>query len=215
MLTECLKGSRALQTILPPPAGTPFALCDGMPSQAHAYAATETHQRTLHLVSSDQDPDLRDTLPPSADSFPPPGYNPKPSETLRQMVGYDDNQFLHVALAAAADAAHEIREARRQPGIEELLERQTARILKETSADYGSLRSSITGLQQSVDALVTRIGNTETALDAGTKRFQAIEDELSAMRSQMSRLEQLRPHLDRLEAALNQIRQDAVQAPRA
>jgi len=90
--------------------------------------------------------------------------------------------------------------------FEAALDRNTQRILHETSADIGLIRSSITGLQQSVDALVTRIGNTETALDAGTKRFAAIDDELAAMRSQMSRLEQLRPHLERLEAAIEKMK---------
>ena len=96
--------------------------------------------------------------------------------------------------------------------FEGALDRQAERILKETAADYGSLRSSITGLQQSVDALVTRIGNTESALDAGTKRFMAIEDELSAMRSQMERLEQLRPHLDRLEEMLRLLKREGTNA---
>jgi len=157
---------------------------------------------------NDTTPDQRDTLPPSPMSEPPPGFDPLPSEALKRLTGYDPDLFLHAALMAAADAAHEVRQSNKSySNITQLFDKQTERILKETSADYGALRSSITGLQQSVDALVTRIGNTETALDAGTKRFAAIEDELAAMRSQMARLEDLRPHLERLEARLAAMKQ--------
>ena len=179
MNPERLMADRAL-TILPPP-GVHLKL---MPTEYES------------------DADLRDTLPPSPETEPPPALSIMPSDTLKQLPGFDENQFLHVALAAAADAAHEIRESRKDSDIGKLLDRQTERILKETSADYNSLRSCIRGLQESVDALVTRVGNTEHALDEGTKRFEAIEDEMQAMRSQMARLEQLRPHLDRLEEML-------------
>ena len=160
----------------------------------------------LNLMTTDHDDD-RDTLPPSPLSEPPPDFNPLPSEALKRMTGYDPDIFLHAALMAAADAAHEVRQANKgNSNIASLLEKQTERILKETSADYGSLRSSLAGLQQSVDAVVTRIGNTEAGLEAGTKRFAEIEDEMAAMRSQMSRLEELRPHLDRLEHTLHELK---------
>src|SRR4051812_3501283 len=94
--------------------------------------------RKLHLVT---DQDDRDTMPPSPETEPPPALSIMPSDTLKQMPGYDDNQFLHVALAAAADAAHEIREARKATDISGLLEAQTKTILKETGADIGLIRS--------------------------------------------------------------------------
>src|SRR4051812_30455601 len=179
--------SRALSAIILPPPGVQLKL---MPTE----------------YEFESEADLRDTLPPSPETEPPPALSIMPSDTLKQLPGFDENQFLHVALAAAADAAHEIREARKTSDIARLLDKQTDRILKETSADYNSLRSCIRGLQESVDALVTRVGNTEHALDEGTKRFAAIDDELAAMRSQMARLEQLRPHLERLEAMLNALK---------
>lgn len=175
--------SRALTTILPPPPGAHLKL---MPTE-------HDHENEA---------DLRDTLPPSPETEPPPALSILPSDTLKLIPGFDENQWLHVAVATVADAAHEIRESRKTSDIAKLLDKQTDRILKETSADYNSLRSCIRGLQESVDALVTRVGNTEHALDEGTKRFEAIEDEMAAMRSQMARLEQLRPHLDRLEEML-------------
>lgn len=154
-------------------------------------------------------PEDRKTLPPSPQTEPPPGFDKPPSEYLSKLSGFDPDQFLHAALLAAADAAHEQRIANRGLGqIQALLDKQTERILKENGADYESLRSSITGVQKSVDALVTRVGNTETQLDEGHKRFAAIDDELAAMRSQMVRLEQLRPHLERLEAQIKALKDE-------
>jgi hypothetical protein len=139
----------------------------------------------------------RETLPPSPQSEPPPGYNPPPSESLSKLTGFDPDLFLHAALLAAADGAHELRQSNKASGnIASLLEKQTERILRETGADIGLIRSSITGLQQSVDALVTRQGVTEQeqrniarALDAGTERFQQIELDMAVMRTQLDRLD--------------------------
>lgn len=203
-------GLRALHSTIIPPPGVGAVLAT-MPAMAH-YGAVLRLMPPIDTDTEHDDiaPADRDTQPPSPQSEPPPGYDPRPSEALKKMLGYDENLFLHAALLAAADSAHEQRQANKAiNNITSLFDKQTERILKETSADYGALRSSITGLQQSVDALVTRIGNTETALDAGTKRFAAIEDELAAMRSQMSRLEDLRPHLERLEAKLAKMKQPA------
>lgn len=148
--------------------------------------------RNLRLIMS-IDQDDRDTLPPSPATEPPPALSIKPSDTLTRMPGYDDNQFLHVALAAAADAAHEIRESRRTTDIAALLEKQTERILRETSADIGLIRSSIGGLQQSVDALVTRVGNTEREVFANrtatSEQFEKLELDMAAMRYQLDRID--------------------------
>jgi len=183
-------GLRALSTTILPPPGLALA---PMPSMANS-------ARKFTLVSNDTDHDdneLRDTLPPSPLTEPPPGFDPLPSEALKRMTGYEPDLFLHAALMAAADAAHEVRQSNKaSSNIAVLLEKQTERILRETGADIGLIRSSITGLQQSVDALVTRQGVTEQeqrnialALDAGAERFQQIELDMAVMRTQLDRMD--------------------------
>jgi len=139
----------------------------------------------------------RETLPPSPLTEPPAGYDPLPSEALQRLTGYDPDLFLHAALLAAADGAHEARRAHKaNADIKGLLEKQTEQIIRETKADIGLVRSSVSGVQQSVDALVTRVGNTEreqqniaAKLDAGSERFEKLEFDMAAMHSTIDRLD--------------------------
>ena len=189
-MLERSMGLRALSSTILPPPGLALA---AMPAMKQSGACL----RLMTDHDNDTTPDQRDTLPPSPMSEPPPGFDPLPSEALKRMTGYDPDIFLHAALMAAADAAHEVRQANKgSSNIASLLEKQTERILRETGADIGLIRSSITGLQQSVDALVTRQGNTEQeqrniarALDAGTERFQQIELDMAVMRTQLDRMD--------------------------
>ena len=139
-------------------------------------------------------PAERETQPPTAASEPPPGYDPKPSEALKKMLGYDENLFLHAALMAAADGAHEMRQASKSKSdIKDLLEKQTERILKETGADIGLVRSGVAAVQQSVDALVIRVGNNEQELARahaeGSERFEKLELDMAVMHTQIERLD--------------------------
>jgi hypothetical protein len=142
----------------------------------------------------DLTPAERETLPPSPQSEPPPGYDPLPSEALRKMAGYDDSLFLHAALMAAADGAHEMRQAAKSKSdIKELLEKQTEKILKKTGADIGLVQSSVSAVQQSVDALVTRVATHELsvsrALEDGSERFTKLELDMGVMQHQLDRMD--------------------------
>jgi hypothetical protein len=139
-------------------------------------------------------PAERETQPPTAASEPPPGFDPKPSDALKKMLGYDENVFLHAALMAAADAAHEMRQASKSKSdIKALLETQTEKILQNTGANIELVRSGVAAVQQSVDALVIRVGNNEQELararDEGSERFQKLELDMAVMRTQMDRFD--------------------------
>ena len=64
---------------------------------------------------------------------------------------------------------------------------------KSLAADVGIIRSSVGALQQSMDAIVTRVGNTERAVtaneDANRERFERIELDMAATRAQLDRLD--------------------------
>lgn len=181
MITERLKGPRALQTIIPPP-GMPLALCDGMINPAQAYAATESPQRrTLHLVST-EDPDLRDTLPPTAETEPPPAFTQKPSETLKLIPGYDDNTFLHVALVAAADAAHEMRESRKAFDADAIIDRARLKFEQAVTAGYEMIRGPVAETLAEVKALAPRVKATEDGL-------ADLRTEFDSMKARMVQIE--------------------------
>jgi len=139
-------------------------------------------------------PAERETQPPSPASEPPPGFDAKPSEALKKMLGYEPDNFLHAALMAAADGAHEMRQAAKSKSdIKDLLEKQTDKILQKTGADIGLVRSSIAAVQQSVDALVIRVGNNEQELartrDEGSERFTKLELDMGVMQHQLNRMD--------------------------
>lgn len=158
-------------------------------------------------MTTSTDEDLRDTLPPSPATEPPPGFDPLPSDTMKKMTGYDPDQFLHVALAAAADAAHEIRESRKTHDVGALLkaavkqlddaaEIRSATRTREIKADFEitnaevrKLASRVGDLDESVRKITPQITEIKGRLESGDERFQRIELDMAAMRSQMDRLD--------------------------
>lgn len=101
----------------------------------------------------------------------------------------DPNSYSDFVLSQLLTRSRELdaREAALDFGA--LLDKQAERIERQNSANYDGLRSSLTGIQQSVDALVTRVGNTEHQLDTGIKRFDGIDREILAIKKQMIELD--------------------------
>lgn len=172
--------------------------------------------RTLRLVTT-PDEDLRDTLPPTPATEPPPGFDPMPSDTMKKMTGYDPDQFLHVALAAAADAAHEIRESRKTHDVGALLEAAVKRLddaaevrsatrTREIKADFEITNNEMRilarrfgELEQTVrEQVLPWMGRVDGRLESGDERSQRIEIGMAAMRRDF---EALKARMDEFERA--------------
>lgn len=101
----------------------------------------------------------------------------------------DPNNYSHFVLGQLLTRVRGLEADRGSVDIPALLDKQADRI----GADVGLIRSSISGLQQSVDALVTRVGNTERAVvanqDATSEQFAQIEMDMAVMRTQLDRLD--------------------------
>jgi len=95
----------------------------------------------------------------------------------------DPNSYSHFALGQLLERVRGLEADRGAADgtLEALFEKQTERM----AYDFAMIRSSISGLQQSVDALATRTGNTERAVD----KLQGLELDMAAMRSQLDRID--------------------------
>jgi hypothetical protein len=144
-------------------------------------ATPDRPPRKLRLImSNDQDADLRDTLPPSSETEPPPGFDPLPSDTLKKLEGYDESKFLHAALAAAADAAHESREYRKAHDPEALIAAARVEFEKAVTAGYEMIRQPMADTLAEVRALTPRVKGLEEVT-------QALKSELATMKETHAR----------------------------
>lgn len=167
-------------------------------------------QRRLRLLTDRPDPrelptDPIGTEPPVNETSPPPPMHEIPPQA-RAEPQPDPNSYSDFVLSEIRARYSQLVEREAAIDFKTLLDRQTENILKETAADIGLIRSSITGLQQSVDAVVTRIGNTESALDAGVKHFARLDNGIAALVAQM---EDLRQQMADIEVELNRLKEGA------
>lgn len=119
------------------------------------------------------------TLPPP----PPPDPNAeapssRPSAYLRSLPGYDSSAFLHEALLAAADGAHEMREGRKADATslaglfdaqaerigKEAAERETARA-KVVDGNLSTISNEVRSLRTSLEQLSPRVTGAETSIE--------------------------------------------------
>jgi hypothetical protein len=148
-----------------------------------ALATIPSPARSLHLVSNSQDDqDLRDTLPPSPESEPPTSISLLPSDTLKKMTGFDPDLFLHAALLAAADGAHESREARKHAVDPEVL---IARVKTEfetiVTAGYEMIRGPVAETLAEVKALAPRVKATEDGIAALWAEFAQLKARMTEL----------------------------------
>lgn len=123
-------------------------------------------------------------------AIPPNARTPEPQPDPNSYSDWAMSQLLNRVRGLEAD-----RGAMSMADFEAALDRNTQKILHETGADIGLLRSSVNGVQQSLDALVTRVGNTErevaanrTATSESAEKLERLELDMAAMRSQLDRL---------------------------
>lgn len=168
MLAERLKVPRALQT------HSLETTAAGHVVAAPVRMKTGAHLRLMTTPPSDQDE--RDTLPPSPETEPPPELSLLPSDTLKQLDGYDESKFLHRALAVAADNAHLERERQKKAiDPEVLLKTSTDRIERLVAANYSLIHNEL-------HTIAARTAATESGLEE-------LRAELAAMRIRMTQIE--------------------------
>lgn len=120
-------------------------------------------------------------------------------------------------MQAILDGMAELKIARRAFDADELLSRQTEVFAQIVTDRYEMIRGPIVAFGSKLDDLVKRVDRHDDRLDDGAERFQKIDDrietlqlEMTAMRTQLERLEQLRPHLERLEAMLKTLKKGGI-----
>jgi len=103
------------------------------------------------------------------------------------MAGYDDSLFLHVALAAAADGAHEMREARKvyDPAI--LIAQARLEFQAVVSAGYEMLREPIVDTLAEVRALAPRVKMIEDGLLALRAEFELLKRRMDALENALEK----------------------------